>query len=92
VLEAAGLGKPCLLTAVADPGGKLGAAGAALIVPPTADGIATGLRRFADMDLETMAEMGRRARHVAEGEFAWPPSARKIVEAYRTHAMPRARS
>jgi glycosyltransferase involved in cell wall biosynthesis len=91
VLEAAGLGKPCLLTAVADPGAKLGSAGAAVIVPPTVDGIAAGLRRFADMELEGLAEMGRRARRVAEGEFAWPPAARKIVEAYRTHAVPKAR-
>jgi len=92
VLEAAGLGKPCLLTAAADPGGKLGSAGAALIVPPTADGIAAGLRTFAGMDPTALDEMGRRGRRVAEEEFAWPPAARRIVDAYLTHAVREAAS
>jgi Glycosyltransferase len=92
VLEAAGLGKPCLLTAAADPGGKLGSAGAAVIVPPTADGIAAGLRTFAGMDPTALNEMGRRGRRVAEEEFAWPPVARRIVDAYLTHAVREAAS
>ena len=83
VLEAAALGKPCLLTAVADPLGRFGASGAGVVVEPTRSAIATGLQRFAHMSAEQREAMGQRARNLVEGEFTWAPTARTLVAAYR---------
>jgi len=84
VLEAAAIGKPCLLTAVADPLGRFGATGAGVVVAPTRAAIATGLRRFAQMSAAQRETMGQRARNVVEGEFTWAPVARTLVAAYRS--------
>jgi glycosyltransferase involved in cell wall biosynthesis len=83
VLEAAALGKPCLLTTVADPLGRFGTAGAGVVVEPTRTAIATGLRRVAQMSAEQREAMGQRARDVVQGEFTWAPVASRLVAAYR---------
>jgi len=83
VLEAAALGKPCLLTAAADPLGRFGTAGAGVVVEPTRAAIADGLRRFAQMSAEKRETMGQRARTLVEGEFTWTPVANTLVAAYR---------
>jgi glycosyltransferase involved in cell wall biosynthesis len=86
VLEAAALGKPCLLTSAADPLGRFGATGAGVIVEPTRSAIADGLRRFAQMDVTERDAMGRRARDLVEAEFTWAPVARTLIAAYRDSA------
>ena len=86
VLEAAAAGKPCLLSPVADPLGRLSESGGALCVAPRVDAIAEGLRRLADADAEALGHMGERARAVAVSEFRWPSSARLLAEAYARHA------
>jgi len=84
VLEAAALGKPCLLTAVSDPHGRFGAMGAGVVVEPTRVAIASGLRRFAQMSGTERDVMGRRARDLVEAEFGWAPVARALITAYRS--------
>jgi glycosyltransferase involved in cell wall biosynthesis len=83
ILEAAALGKPCLLSSAADPEGRFAAAGAAIAVEPTPESIATGLRRFAGMTEPERAAMGRRARALVEDRFGWKPTARLLIQAYR---------
>ena len=85
VLEAACLEKAMLLTAVADPGGRFGPAGAATIVGGTVAEIAEGLRAMARLTLEQRQAMGRRARALVEAEFAWPAVAQTVIDAYRRH-------
>jgi glycosyltransferase involved in cell wall biosynthesis len=85
VLEAAGLGKPSLLTTAADPRGKFGPAGAAIVVSPTAGAIAEGMRKFAHMEPCEWSDMGCRARTLVETEFAWPATARVVTQAYRAY-------
>ncbi|MBA3496330.1 MAG: glycosyltransferase family 4 protein [Gemmatimonadales bacterium] len=87
VLKAACLELPLLLTPAADPGGKLGPAGAAIVVPPTTSAIAEGLRRLADLNPRERDEMGRRARRLVEAEFAWPAVARTMTGAYRRYSL-----
>ena len=87
VLEAAAFGRPCLLSAAADPGGILGRGGAAVSVAPTIDAIASGLRQISATPPHALRELGGRAREVVAREFSWPRTARILVEAYRTHAV-----
>ncbi len=86
VLEAAALGKPCLLTAAADPRGRFADTGAAIAVRPTPAEIASGLRSFARMNVAQREAMGRRARDLVESEFTWTPIARTLITAYRNRA------
>jgi len=85
VLEAAAVGKPLLLTAAADPRGAFGRASAAIVVAPTAAGVAEGLQRFARMTIAERHEMGCRSRSVVEAEFTWPVTAAVLIQAYRQH-------
>jgi glycosyltransferase involved in cell wall biosynthesis len=87
VLEAAALQRPCLLSAVADPGGILERGGAALSVAPTVDGIAAGLAQMSAMPSDTLRAMGSRAREIVTAMFNWPRSASILIDAYRTHAV-----
>jgi glycosyltransferase involved in cell wall biosynthesis len=83
VLEAAALGKPCLLTPAADPRGRFAPAGAAITVEPNPTPIASGLQRFAGMTETERAAMGQRARALVEAEFGWNPTAHLLIQAYR---------
>jgi glycosyltransferase involved in cell wall biosynthesis len=83
VLEAAALGKPCLLTPAADPSGRFASTNAAVSVEPTPSTIAAGLRRFAQMSAAEREAMGQRGRALMEAEFTWTPIARTLVAAYR---------
>jgi glycosyltransferase involved in cell wall biosynthesis len=88
VLEAACLAKPCLLTLAADPRGAFGAAGAAIVVTPDPEAIAKGMQTLAGMTAQERQKMGHRARRLIETEFGWPPTARRLIEAYRAHSQP----
>ena len=82
VLEAAALGRPCLLTPPADPLGRLSRAGGALAVEPRVESIMEALRELARMPAGELAAMGRRACEIATAEFSWSSSARILTRAY----------
>src|SRR5262249_26190534 len=86
VLEAAAAGKPCLLSPVADPLGRLAQSGGAVCVAPRIDAIANGLRRMCDATAEELRCMGQRALDVAVSQFQWTSSARLLADAYVRHA------
>jgi glycosyltransferase involved in cell wall biosynthesis len=83
VLAASAAGKPSLLTAIADPLGRLDRARAAVIVEASVSSIAAGLKRAAALTGSERQAMGKRARHVAETHITWPEVARKFVQAYQ---------
>jgi poly(glycerol-phosphate) alpha-glucosyltransferase len=87
VLEAAALGRPCLLTPAADPLGRFAGAMAAVSVDPTPSAIAVGLRRFAQMSAGEREAIGQRGRDLVEAEFTWTPVARTLVRAYQDYAL-----
>lgn len=87
VLEAAASGKPSLLTAPADPSGVFVRNGAALPVDASPESVSEGVRRFLALSAEELRAMGARARAIVERDFSWPPIARTLVAAYRTHAL-----
>jgi glycosyltransferase involved in cell wall biosynthesis len=89
VLEAAAVGRPFLLTAVADPAGVLERAGAAVTVASTVDSIAAGLRQMSLTSRQELREMGARARDIVKREFSWSRTAGILIDAYRTHALRR---
>ena len=84
VLEAAAAGKPCIVTREADPLGQLERAQAAVIVDATVSSLAAGLTWAASLGCDELQAMGTRARHVAEGHFAWPDIAAQLVNAYES--------
>jgi glycosyltransferase involved in cell wall biosynthesis len=92
VLEAAALGRPCLLTAAADPRGRFADTGAAIAVRPTPAEIASGLRSFAQMSASQREAMGSRGRDLVRAEFTWAPVARTLLTAYGKCATTHARS
>lgn len=83
VLAAAAAGKASLITREADPMGELERAGAAIVVEPTAPGIAAGLTRSIALGPDALQAMGARARGVAETRFTWPSAAARLDAAYR---------
>jgi len=83
VLEAAGMGRPLLLTRAADPRGEFERAAAAIVVAPDPVSIAGGLQSFARMLPAERLDMGMRARKVVETEFTWPAAAQQLLQAYR---------
>lgn len=87
VLEAAGMSKPCLLTQAADPCGMIARHCAGFVVPPEVNAIANGLRRALESPPDVLRAMGSRALRMIEEEFGWDKIARRMVEAYLTHAQ-----
>ena len=82
VLEAMGMGLPCLLTTAADPMGKVAEHGAGLVVEPTVEAISEGIRRIVEMTDDELKTMGKRARLLVETQFNWKSTAQKLIEAY----------
>jgi glycosyltransferase involved in cell wall biosynthesis len=74
-VENLAIGAPCLVSDAIHPAGPAGAAGAAILAPPTEEGMADGLRRLAKAD---RAVLGERARSFVESTFAWPT----VVDAF----------
>ncbi len=90
VLEAAALGKPCLLTPAADPLGRFASTNAAVSVEPTRSAIAAGLRRFAQMSVAEREAMGRRGRDSDRGRVhvgAGRAHAGQSLPGLRTHEI-----
>lgn len=82
VLEGAAVGKPCLLTRPADPGGALAQAGAAISVEPSVEGVAGAVARFAAMTPERLSQMGARGRALIVSRFTWTAAAQTLADAY----------
>jgi glycosyltransferase involved in cell wall biosynthesis len=84
VLEAAAVGKPCLVTHAADPCGMLERYQAGIIVEPQGAKIAQGIRQLAAKSADELQAMGARARQMVGVEFSWERIAKVLTEAYVT--------
>lgn len=69
LVENLAIGAPCLVSDAIHLAGPLAAADAAILAPPTEDGLADGLRRLAAAD---PAALGARGRSFVRASFAWP--------------------
>jgi glycosyltransferase involved in cell wall biosynthesis len=69
LVENLAIGAPCLVSAVIHIAGPLASADAAILAPPTAEGLADGLRRLAAAD---PVALGTRGRGFVKSAFAWP--------------------
>jgi glycosyltransferase involved in cell wall biosynthesis len=52
-------------------------------VPPTVEGITNALRELTSRSRESLAEMGKRGRQLAEREFGWNKVANDFLKVYR---------
>jgi glycosyltransferase involved in cell wall biosynthesis len=86
VLEAAACGKPCLVSAAANPGSLVESYEAGIVVQPTVGSISEGLLRLARAPESQLRRMGRNARRMAKKEFRWESTARILLKAYETYA------
>ena len=87
VLEASAMGLPALLTAAADPWGRLVECGAARQVEPDVASIAMGLREMACLEDARLDAMGARGRETVRCDFQWDRPASILLEAYGHHAQ-----
>lgn len=69
LVENLAIGAPCLVSAVIHIAGPLATADAAILAPPTEEGLADGLRSLATVD---QAALGERGREFVRSAFAWP--------------------
>lgn len=86
VLEAAGSGKPCLLTYAADPLGAVARGGGGLTVAPAVPALVEAIETLTGMDRPALAQMGARARAVVEAQFTWSGAAQTLADAYASAA------
>ncbi len=84
VLEAAGMGLPCLLSTATNLGFSFAASQAGWhLIPNDPEGIAEGLERFAQARKDNrLPEMGKNARRLVETEFNWGKIAGEVLAAY----------
>ncbi len=82
VLEALARGLPVIVTAVADPEGRVQSAECGLVVEPSATAVAEAIARMCSVGKQELAAMGARARDVA-ASYDWTMTARRLLEAYR---------
>jgi glycosyltransferase involved in cell wall biosynthesis len=87
VLEAAAMGRPCLLTTAADPARQLAAAGGAIVVEVDEGEIAEGMRRLFSLSERERTSMGAAAQELVAQQFSWTPIARRLVQEYQQHAV-----
>lgn len=80
LVENLAIGAPCLVSAVIHIAGPLAAADAAILAPPTEEGLADGLRRLAAADA---VALGERGRDVVRTTFAWPQVAATFLAAVK---------
>jgi glycosyltransferase involved in cell wall biosynthesis len=69
LVENLAMGAPCLVSDAIHLAGPLAAANAAVLAPPTAEGLAAGLRRLAAAD---PAVLGDKGRSFVRATFGWP--------------------
>jgi glycosyltransferase involved in cell wall biosynthesis len=76
LVENLAIGAPCLVSDTIHLAGPLAAAGAAILAPPTEEGLTDGLRRLAAADT---AALGARGRSFVRSSFAWPEVTAKFL-------------
>jgi glycosyltransferase involved in cell wall biosynthesis len=81
VLEAMFCSKP-VITTTATPWAELEPAGAGLIVPPRADGVARAMQTLLGESATRRAQRGARGRTLAIEQYEWKSVARKLVRGY----------
>jgi glycosyltransferase involved in cell wall biosynthesis len=84
-LEALAMQKPCLLTKSAGLGDFFQKYHIGLRVDPSVDGIAEGLRHFAEITSEELKEVGAQSRQAVLQEFRWERTAQLLCQAYQHH-------
>ena len=89
VLEACSRGLPCLVTAPADPMGKLSRVGGAVVVKCDPLSIASGMIEFCERTPQRLKAMGTRGKRLMAEEFQWAPIASEMIGAYRRFGFPR---
>ncbi len=77
LVENLAIGAPCLVSAVIHIAGPLATADAAILAPPTEEGMADGLRSLAAAD---HVALGGRGREFVRSSFAWPAVAASFIE------------
>ena len=82
ILEALACRLPCVVTTTCH-FNELDAAGAAIVVEPTADAVTAGLRVLLDRSNAERAELGRRGRALVETEYTWDRQAERLTGLYR---------
>jgi glycosyltransferase involved in cell wall biosynthesis len=87
VLEAAAVGRPCLLTTAADPARQLERAGGAIVVEVDEQEIAAGMRRLFSLTEPELVSMGAAAHDLVAREFSWTPIVERLVQEYEQHAV-----
>ena len=87
VLEAAAMGKPCLVTAGADPAGKLAAYGGCVTVELEVRSVAEGLRQLAALSPQGRQTMGMNGRKMVEETLSWESTAEHLMTAYETFGV-----
>jgi len=86
VLEAAGCGKPCLVSTATNLGEPVERYEAGIVVATRAADIGAGLARLARTPGSGLRRLGRNARRMAEEEFRWERMAGIIQAGYEEHA------
>jgi hypothetical protein len=77
--------KPCLITKSTGFGDFFQKYHVGLRVEPTVDGIAVGLRHFAEITSEELKEVGTQSRQAVLQEFRWERTAQLLCQAYQQH-------
>jgi glycosyltransferase involved in cell wall biosynthesis len=82
VLDALELSRPCLVSNGRFFGDFFQRHAAGMQVPPTAVGVAEGVRYFAEASADELNSMGATGREAVLREFCWERSAQKLLHAY----------
>lgn len=81
MVEALAHGMPCLLTQYCH-APLVASEGAGVVVPPSPEGIESGLRSLLALPPDRLAAMGARARALFEERYTWDRVAESLEEAY----------
>ena len=82
ILEALACRLPCLVTRTCHfP--ELAAAGGAIEVEPTPEGVTEGFRMLVDIPEKARRELGRRGRELVEARYTWDRQTARLAEVYR---------
>jgi glycosyltransferase involved in cell wall biosynthesis len=82
VLDALETARPCLISDANFFGNFIRQHSAGIEVPPTVDGIATGLKYLVQASENDLRAMGSNGRNAVLREFSWERTAQKVLQAY----------
>jgi len=89
VLEAAAVGRPCILTERADPTRFVERHYCGALVETNAASVADGIDLLSSLTPEDRKRMGGRAREAVQTEFSWIATAKRLVAAYADNLQAR---